>query len=1068
MTHRKSLWLLPGLTCLILFTSTVSATRSASLPDDIRFRRYSVDQGLSQSQVSAIIQDGEGYIWLATQDGLDRFDGYTFKVYRHDARDSLSISDNYITCLFVDSAGDLWIGTYSGGLNRYDRGRDGFSHFVHDTSGRTSISGNNVWSVTEDRSGALWVGVWAGGLNKFDRASGTWTLFCHDPNDSTSLIDDRVLCQLWDHEGKLWVGTFAGLDCFDPARGTFVHQRGRFPAAGSVSQGLVTAICEDHKNNLWIGTLDNGLDEILPDRSRVIRYRHTGDARTALSSNRIGAIVEDRSGILWIATRDGGVNLLDDSLGQLRRVVHNPHDAASLSVDAAISLSLDNHGGIWVGTDGGGVNHFDPQRFKFHHFASEPGNLNSLANPLIRSICEDHTGIVWVGMMNGNLDAVDVVKGKVTHYRDTLLRRGLQSSCQVLSILEDTDRNLWVGTDGSGLFLFDRKRNTVGHFVNNPEDQRSIPDDYVVALYEANDGKLWIGGTSGKGLGIMDRRTHGCTRMAHRLTGTNQLSGNYVWAILQDRRGKFWFGTWGSGISVFDPRTSQFQTYQHDAQDTTSLSNNTILAFLQDSSGTIWIATLGGGLDEFSEATGKFIHHSESEGLPNNNLSGILQDDRGGLWVSTNKGLSRFDPRTKSFRNYDISDGLQSSEFNQGAYCKGRSGRMYFGGINGMNVFVPEEIGIDTANTPVRITSFKVLDRVVQIAASTSNVAPVSIAHDQTSFSVEFALLDFVAPEKTRYSYELEGFDADWIRAGTRRFATYTNLSGGEYQLRVRAQNSDGIWSTREATLAIRILPPYWETLWFRALALFAVFAVGFVIVQIRMSQLRREHAIQSEFSKKLNEYQETERRRIAGELHDSLGQDLLIIRNSLTNLVRQHKRATGLAREVKDIGDSVQRTIEEVSKISFDLHPHMLDRLGLKKTIEATIRKYSVSSSTKFRGEIDDVDRDFTSVEQIQVFRIIQEAINNVLKHANALECQVAVRRLPRLCEISIADNGCGFVQDQPVSGPSSRVGYGLVNMEERVRMLHGTVQIRSAPGAGTALLFQIPLSSPREVDNS
>ncbi len=381
MMHSNVYFPYRGRTCLILIVLCISTAWSSSLTDAIRFRRYAVDQGLSQSQVSCIMQDQEGFLWLGTQDGLNRFDGYSFKIYRHDARDSLSISDNYVNCLFLDSDGDLWIGTYSGGLNRYDRDRDGFEHFMHDSSARTSISGNNVWSITEGPNRNLWIGVWGGGLNAFDRTHGTWTIFRHNPKDSASLSDNRVLCQSWDHDGRLWVGSFAGLDWFDPIRGSFVHMQTSATGSATISPGMVTTIFEDRKNNVWVGTLDHGLTKILPDRVHMQKFSRSGPGMRGLTSDRISAVRQDSSGALWIATRDGGVSLLDDSSGQVRRVVHDPRDPTSLSVDAAISLYRDSQGGMWIGTDGGGVNHYDQHRFKFRSVSIGNGQSQQSRKP---------------------------------------------------------------------------------------------------------------------------------------------------------------------------------------------------------------------------------------------------------------------------------------------------------------------------------------------------------------------------------------------------------------------------------------------------------------------------------------------------------------------------------------------------------------------------------------------------------------------------------------------------------------------------------------------------------------
>jgi len=1045
---------------VLIVTQLILLPALASPPsEEIRFKRYSVDQGLSQSQVSCVLQDHEGFIWLGTQDGLDKFDGYTFTVYRHNSRDTFSISDDYINCLFEDASGTLWIGTYNGGLNCYDRSRDGFRHFVLDTTASSSITGNSVWSITEDSAHTLWIGVWGGGLNRFDPSTSRWTTWKHIANDSTTLADNRVLCQRWDYTGRLWIGTFAGLDCFDPSRRVFTHMPSGRNGPRAVSQGMVTAILEDRSNNLWVGTLDNGLDRIVPDRSRIVHYAKASLPRRGLSSNRISALMQDAHGTLWIATRDGGVNLMDADSGSIRAIVHDAYDPSSLSMNAAISLYQDAHGGVWVGTDGGGVSHYDPSRFKFGFIPSEPGNPRSLAHPLVRSLCEDRRGRLWVGMMEGNMDVLDFRNGGVVHLRESLRQRGLTTSCQVLAVLQDSDARIWVGTDGAGLFLLDESGNVLRHFLHNPHDPQSIPDDYVVALYEARDGTLWIGGTSGAGLGILERSTYRCRTIARRGAGSNQLGGNYVWAIREDQEGNMWLGTWGAGITVLDPATSTFRVYHHDPRDASSLSNNSILAFHLDAAGSMWIGTLGGGLDRFDRASQRFEHHTEADGLPSNTVSGILSDNRSRLWLSTNKGIACYDPATHAFRKYDVSDGVQSAEFNQGAYCQGRDGRISFGGINGVNRFLPESIIADTCTSPIRLTAFTIQDRVVTPPRSGREFGPIVLPSHQRSFSCEFALLNFVAPEKIQYRYMLEGLDHDWIQAGTRRYASYTNLSGGDYHLRVQARNSDGMWSPEGASFGIRVHPPYWETLWFKALVVGAVFAFGFIPFRVHTNRFRREQKVRAEFSRKLNEYQEDDRRRIAGELHDSLGQDLLLIRNSLAALARRSRRGTRLAREVGEINDSVQRTIEEVSRISFDLHPHMLDRLGLKKTLEATIRKHATSSGLNIRGDIDDVGAYTSPAEQINIFRIIQEAVTNVLKHAGASRCVVTLRRTDQHCQITIEDNGSGFDPVQVLGTASGRGGYGLGNMEERVRFLHGSMQIRSAPGQGTTLVFMIPL---------
>jgi signal transduction histidine kinase/ligand-binding sensor domain-containing protein len=1042
------------------FSLLFAATASAGInPEHVRFRHYSVEDGLSQSTVNCVLQDHEGFVWLGTQDGLNRFDGYAFKVFRQDPRDSLSISDNYVNCVFEDSRGRLWVGTYNGGMNFYDRDRDAFIHFLHDTTASSSITGNNVWNITENKEGKLLVAVWGGGVNVFDPETRAWTNFHHDPSDPASLADDRVFCLLVDHLGCLWVGTWEGLDRLDPPMKGFTHFRNAPGDRTSLSENRVVSILEDKDGDLWIGTLEGGLN--LFDRSRFVRYQKSGVAKNGLTSNRVGALALDGSGTLWISTRDGGINCLDKRSGRISAVVHSPRDPASLNSDAIISLHGDRSGCMWIGTEGSGVSHYDPRRFKFQHLAHEDGNRQSLGSPIVRAVCEDREGNLWVGSMGGNLDCYNAETMKYTHYRDFLLRQGMPGPYSIYALLEDRGGRLWVGSDGGGLYLFDSRRTSIRHFNLDEQDPKSATN-YVQTLCETKDGSVWMG-TQGGGLVRIDTRTFGLKRFIRRGTDPNQLSGNYIWALHEDGSGRLWIGTWGRGISVLDPVTGRIEVYRHDHSDPGSLSQNSVLCFHEDASGTLWIGTLGGGLDALGKESGRFMHLTEADGLPNNVVNGILEDAEGKLWLSTNKGVSCYSPEKRTFRNYDISDGLQSLEFNQGAYFKGKSGRMYFGGINGVNMFTPESITVDNRVPVLRITAFRIFDRAVPVIRGKGEEQTMVLSYDQNFFSFEFVALAFTAPEKNRYSYKLEGLDKDWISSGARRYTSYTNLDAGEYVFRVRGANSDGVWNTGGTSMRIRVTPPLWERAWFRALGALIVFGIGFTFYHNRVNRLRREKTIQAEFSRKMNEYQETERKRIAGELHDSLGQELLVVRNKLTQCTTAGEQDAALGHQLAGIAETVQQAIDDVRAISSDLHPHMLDRLGLTKTIESMARKCAEAASMEIRALVDDIDKLFSPVEEINVFRIIQEGINNVIKHSRASECELTVRRLHDRCEIVIQDDGCGFEPSKIPAGRSDGGGFGLTNMGERVRLLQGAMNIDSSPGSGTRITFQIPLTPAR-----
>ena len=1030
-----------------------------------RFRVFSIEQGLSQSAVSSIVQDNRGFLWFGTQDGLNRYDGHAYRIYRRTPGDTLSPSDNTINCLVVDRSGDLWFGTYAGGVNRLDHTTRHCERHVAVAIDSTTVSGNCIMCLAVDSSGAVWAGTWTQGLSRFDPVSRTWQRFRHNAGDQHSLADDRVMTLLVDARNRLWIGTWGGIDRLDsvdagqPGAGTaakrFTHLAPLQGQSGIIEDLRITSSCPDEQGNIWFGTFEGGILTCSSGSGQVGRLKDEQGRTPRLQSKRIRSLLLDPAGMLWIGTQDAGIVLFNPRSGDVSALERG--DQSALSSNAILALYRDRTGSVWVGTDGGGVNHYDPFRYKFTHVKHVPGDSRTLSSAQVRAVCEDASGRVWVGLLGSGVDCIDVNTGAIRHFRHQPGRLNVLSSDAVLTMVNDRRGRLWIGTDGSGIDRFDPARGTVRNVRIVRDSRETIGPDYIMSLLEARDGSMWAG-TMGGGLAHLDENGKTLGRYAHSAeSAPNQVSGNYIYALSEDRAGRIWVGTWGAGISVLDPRSGSIRTYRNIPSDPRSLSYNTILSFYQDVRGTMWIGTAGGGLDALDSTSGVFDHWTEQRGLPNDVVYGILPDDSGGLWLSTNRGVCRLDPAARTFTTYDQSDGLQSLEFNQGAYHRGASGRFYFGGINGLSVFRPDRLARDTVPPPVLITQCRVFDDPFPLPFDNG---PLILTHAQNFFSFEFAALDFTNPEKNAYRYTLEGFDQEWISSGTRNYASYTNLPAGAYTFRVQGSNGDGVWNRAGAVLPIRVTPAFWETLWFRGLIFALLLGIGFSYYRGRMRRLEREKALQTNLSRTLNEFQETERRRIAGELHDSLGQNLLTIQNAVTRLgVTASIDSEDLRRETGELTNIVQQTIEEVREISADLHPHMLDRLGLTTTIEATVRKCAKAAGIRIDAHVENVDRIFSPVEEINLFRIVQEALNNVVKHSGASECAVIIRKTPPVCEIRVEDDGCGFAVTPDGTAATGRSGFGMISMAERVRLLNGRMTITSAPGNGTRLLFTFPL---------
>jgi signal transduction histidine kinase/ligand-binding sensor domain-containing protein len=883
------------------------APASADAASVIRFDRITGEDGLSQNVVLAIAQDSRGFMWFGTEDGLNKYDGYAFTVYKHDPDDPTTLSDDYVSVIYEDREGVLWIGTRNG-LNRLDNSTGVFARYEHDPKDAQSIGGAWVVSLYEDRAGALWVGTDDGGLDRFDCQSGTFAHYRHDPDDPTSLSDDGVGAIYEDREGALWVGTDVGLDLLDRKTGTFTRFQNRPGDPHSLGGAEVSTIAEDREGRLWVGTEDGGLNRL--DRSSgggleeaaFVRYRQDDANPYSLIHNRVKAVLEDSAGRLWVGTQNG-LDLYDAERDQFIHYQNDPGDTRSLSSNAVWAIYEDRTGVLWFGTYGGGLSKYNRSTDQFALYQHKPDLPNSLSDDMVWAIHGDADGVLWVGTFNGGLNRLDREAGELIVYRYDPEDADSISSDDVRAILEDHTGALWVGT-GGGLDRFDRASGAAlgegafVHYRHDPGDPASLSENRVSVLFEDSRGDLWVGTRTG-GLNRFDREAGNFVRYRYDESDPASLSSDRVWALYEDAAGKLWVGTLG-GVSVWDPAADAFTRYLNDPDDPQSLSNDAVFAFHEDAEGVMWIGTWGSGLDRFNSETGAFDHYTEKDGLANNVIYGIEADLDGNLWMSTNKGLSKFDPRTGTFHNYDVRDGLQDNEFNVGAHFASPDGELFFGGVRGFNAFYPQQVTGNPHVPPVVITAFGKFNQIVRRDLSPGE--HIALTYRDNFISFEFAALDYTAPDKNQYAYMLEGQDAAWVEAGTRRHVDYTNLRGGEYVFRVRGSNNDGVWNEAGASVALTVAPPVWETWWFRggAILLLAAGVVGGYWMRVRGVEARsRELARQvEERSRDLKVLLEAEQRRaeqfrVIGEVGYHVT-SILAIDELLSQIVMLLKEAFG------------------------------------------------------------------------------------------------------------------------------------------------------------------------------
>ncbi|NUO82681.1 SpoIIE family protein phosphatase, partial [candidate division KSB1 bacterium] len=790
------------------------------------------------------------FMWFGTMDGLNKYDGYGFTVYKHDFQNPHSLSDNSIQALFEDEAGVLWIGT-RGGLNSFDRRSEKFTRYVHDPNNPHSLSHNTINAICETRQDSiatLWVGT-TGGLHRFEAARKRFLRYQHDPNDAASLSDNAVRAL---HVSRcadstvLWVGTLSGLDKLvlnpQPPQARFIHFKDDSPNSQRASNNRILSIVEEASGALWLGTFGGGLKRFDPRTQQFEHYRHNPKDPASLRHNVVRPLAfsrRDSAATLWIGT-SGGLEQFDMLQ---RRFVHHQHDEkkpGSLSNNDVWSVHEDRSGTLWIGTYGGGLNKFSPARRKFAHMRHDAIDPHSLGHNMVMTLLEARNGdkrTLWVGTGGGGLYEFDAGRERFIAYRHDPANPNSLSNDGVAALCQDHSGALWIGTAiGLNRLAADKKR--FRHYLHDPDDPNTLSGDGISAIVEtphAGKSFLWIG-TGSAGLNRLDPQTGRVQRYQHDPNDPQSLSHNRIFALhVEPGSGDsrtLWIGTdfglnrltLNEAAFSMEGAAARFTRYQHDPNNTTSLSSNRVFSFCNDpdsNSGMLWIGTWGGGLNRFDRERGAFTCFTEKDGLPNDVIYGILCDADGKLWLSTNNGLSKFDPVTRSFRNYDVDDGLQSNEFNQGAYCKSRTGEMFFGGINGFNRFYPEQVRDNPYAPPIALTAFEKFDKLMPLESAVSEAEEIKLSYRDNFFSFVFAALDYSNPAKNQYAYKLEGFDEDWIYCGTRRYASYTNLDGGEYLFRVKGSNHDGVWNETGVAIRIIVTPPFWKTWWF--LTLFAL-----------------------------------------------------------------------------------------------------------------------------------------------------------------------------------------------------------------------------------------------------
>jgi len=1047
----------------------------------IRFDRLTVEDGLPHYDVRSILQDRQGFLWVGTTDGLARYDGNSFKTFKHNSEKPTSLSANSIMVIIEDSHGYIWIGT-SKGLNRFDPETETFKHYRHDINDSSSLSNDSISAITEDKQGYLWIGT-DKGLNRFEPETETFKHYRHDPDDANSLSYDGVMAITEDSIGNIWVGTFEGLNKFNPVTESFEHYLKKDDNPDNLNLKWVSAIFEDSKNNLWIGTWE-GLSRFSPEK-KTFQHYHRFATENQGSKDRVKAITEDTQGNLWVGTV-GGLMKFNSETEIFEHYSHDTKGSSNLSSNHVTAMIQDFQGNVWVSTTDG-LNWFNPQALVFQHYQHNTVDTNSLSSSSVWAITEDSLGNLWVGTDKG-LNHFDPKTQTFKQYHHDAEDANSLASDFISAIKEDSQGILWIG--GKGLSRFDPETGTFKHYRHNVDDANSLSSGIVLGITEDSQGYLWI--ATNKGLDRFEPKMKTFKHYRHNVDDANSLSSDLVWAITEDNKGNIWIGT-SYGLNKFNPNTQTFKRYLE-------LSRSLVNDIFEDSESNLWIGTRR-GLYRLVEETNAFKRFDINDGLPNNWVMGIEEDNQGRLWVSTRNGLSRSNSNKEIFTTYNVSDGLQSNDFRRRASVKISSGELYFGGVNGFNRFTPDKILEDRKSPKVIFTSILLANQSVAIAHnqdkesnkvnSTHNNSPLTkaihltktleLTHEQNMVTFEFSTLHFNNPKKHQYKYQLvgEGWNEQWITTDYKnRRATYTNLPSGDYVLRVKASNADGVWNEEGTSLKLTILPPWWLSGMAYSFYVLAFLSLIFVFVRAQRKKVLYERSIvrrlkqvdtlKDEFLANTSHELRTPLNGIiglaeslmdgvAGQLPNKANKDLAMV-------VASGKRLANLVNDILDFSKLKNHHLE--------LHAKPIDLYSMTEVVLALSRPLLGDKKLVL---VNDVMIDFSAAQADE--NRIQQTLHNLVGNAITFTEQglitVSAKTENGWIKVKVTDTGIGIPEDrltnifesfEQVEGIESRVyggtGLGLAVSKKLVELHGGVLSVESSLGKGSTFSFTLPIA--------
>jgi signal transduction histidine kinase/ligand-binding sensor domain-containing protein/DNA-binding response OmpR family regulator len=1075
---------------ILLLTFCVQINLSAQ-QSSYNFSQIDIFNGLSNNQVNAIFKDDKGFMWFGTMAGLNRWDGYKFRIFKHEMRDSTSINDDFITKIEQGPENKIWVDTRRG-WNIFDPNTEKFDVRPEKLLASAGLPDGSFTDIVKDNNHNFWFAYPGKGLYKYNEISKK-TEFYSSESPARPIYSNDVSSVAIAPDGDVWIiYKNRVLDKIDKNSGSVTFRSTALRQLNNQAGDFF--LFADNENDLWIYGI-TGAFYYKPSSNTVLPL-NKDSKKLRLNTNVITGMIEDDKGNIWIATDHGGVNLVNRNRTRVDYLMNDENDAKSLNQNSINSIYKDDLGIIWVGTFKKGINYFHNSTINFPLLKHNPFNKNSLPYDDINRFAEDEKGNLWIGTNGGGLIYFDRKNNSFKRYQHDASNPNSLSNDVIVSLCIDHEKKLWIGTYYGGLNCFDGKKFI--HYRNNKEDANSLSDDRVWEIMEDRQNRLWIG-TLAEGLDLFDRQNN--KFIHYKANAPNSIHSTYIADLLEDRNGNIWIAT-AYGIDVLEKKTGAFKHYLHVDNDPSTLSQNNVIDIFEDSRGLIWVGTRD-GLNLFDSATHTFKTYRTNDGLPDNCILTILEDNNHNLWLSTPNGLANGVIRNNMaglaihFINYDETDGLQGKQFNENAALKTRSGELTFGGANGFNIFYPKNITSEKTRHIIVLTDMQIFNKSVKIGEKYNGhiILPQSVTRDkeitlpynQNVFTFEFADLEYYTSQKIKYAYQLEGFNNNWLITDAKnRNATFTNLDPGEYVFKVKVINDDGSWSKEVLLTKIRILPPFWRTPLAYFSYLFLLIVILFIGRQMiikrarlrfEIEQERKEASRQHEFDMMKIKFFTNVSHEFRTPLSLIISPTEKLINNTPESDIRDqflliHRNARRLLNLVNQLLDF--RKMEEK-----ELQINMTDGNIIQFVKEISFSFSELANSRKIAFNFhSSTEKLFASFDHDKLERILFNLLSNAFKFTDAggkvkVEVSFSEKKEKPVLQITVSDTGIGiekekhekiferfFQNDIPQRMVNQGSGIGLAITKEFVKMLEGTIVVNSELGKGSSFLLSLPLS--------